>query len=709
MSSRENDFKLTEYDLSGFGNFEYIKHFADEMPGGFFIYRATGNEDILYANDAMVRIFGCDTMREFREWTGNSFRGIVHPDDLDAVEKSIAEQIQNSQYDLDYVEYRIICKDGGIRWVDDYGHFVENDEGGIFYVFIGDATEKKNRLMEERLAWQKESSQREEKWKNQVEVYSKELESISREHFRRLEVIEGLSIDYASILYVDLREDWIRTYRLSEQFQALFGEEKKLSGVRQCMERYIDRWVHPEDREMFLDAIAPENIGKKLFNRNAFQIHYRILVEGREAYRQMHVVNVGKEPQITQVVLGTRSVDNEVRHELEQRRVLEEALEQAKAANVAKNAFLANMSHDLRTPMNAIMGFAQLARQHRDDPEKVRGCMDGIEESGKLLLQLFDDVLEITKIESEQIRIEESEGNLGEIIDHVCSEVQPKALAKKISLACSASGIKHHDVFVDAEKLTEILMHLVRNALKYTREGGNVWVTAEETKRLSDNYAIYRFVVEDTGIGISEKFIPHIFEPFEREKNTTMSGVQGTGLGLAITKNIIDRMGGTIETASKVGQGSRFTVTLSFRLNHMHDKSEERRESTLDRLRRGQKILLVEDNEINREIEVELLRCAGFQVDTAVDGNMAANAVRNSMPGDYALVLMDIQMPVVDGYQAARLIRSIPDPELSGIPIVALSANAFDEDRRQSIKSGMNAHMAKPVNMPRLIELLEEL
>lgn len=709
MSSRENDFKLTEYDLSGFGNFEYIKHFADEMPGGFFIYRATGNEDILYANDAMVRIFGCDTMREFREWTGNSFRGIVHPDDLDAVEKSIAEQIQNSQYDLDYVEYRIICKDGGIRWVDDYGHFVENDEGGIFYVFIGDATEKKNRLMEERLAWQKESSQREEKWKNQVEVYSKELESISREHFRRLEVIEGLSIDYASILYVDLREDWIRTYRLSEQFQALFGEEKKLSGVRQCMERYIDRWVHPEDREMFQDAIAPENIGKKLFNKNVFQIHYRILVEGREAYRQMHVVNVGKEPQVTQVVLGTRSVDNEVRHELEQRRVLEEALEQAKAANVAKNAFLANMSHDLRTPMNAIMGFAQLARQHRDDPEKVRGCMDGIEESGKLLLQLFDDVLEITKIESEQIRIEESEGNLGEIIDHVCSEVQPKALAKKISLACSASGIKHHDVFVDAEKLTEILMHLVRNALKYTREGGNVWVTAEETKRLSDNYAIYRFVVEDTGIGISEKFIPHIFEPFEREKNTTMSGVQGTGLGLAITKNIIDRMGGTIETASEVGQGSRFTVTLSFRLNHMHDKNEERRESTLDRLRRGQKILLVEDNEINREIEVELLRCAGFQVDTAVDGNMAANAVRNSMPGDYALVLMDIQMPVVDGYQAARLIRSIPDPELSGIPIVALSANAFDEDRRQSIKSGMNAHMAKPVNMPRLIELLEEL
>ncbi len=709
MNGREQELQLNEQILSKLENFEQVRHFADEMPGGFFIYRADGNEDILYANDAMLRIFACDTMEEFREWTGNSFRGIVHPDDLDAVEESIVEQIRNSQFDLDYVEYRIIRRDGEVRWVDDYGHFVDNGVGGIFYVFIGDATEKKNRLKAERLAWQAESIQREEKWKSQVEVYSRELESISQEHFRRLGVIEGLSIDYASILYVDLKEDWIRSYRLSEQFRELFGEERTLSGVTACMERYIEHWVHPEDRAMFRNVIAPENIGKKLVNRNAFQLHYRILVEGHEAYRQMHVVNVGKEPQATQIVLGTRSVDNEVRHELEQRRVLEEALEQAKAANVAKNAFLANMSHDLRTPMNAIMGFAQLARQHREDPKKVQGCMDGIEESGKLLLQLFDDVLEITKIESEQIRIEESEGNLGAIVGKVFADAENRAFAKDISLSCSVSGVKHGDVYVDAEKLSEILTHLVRNAIKYTREGGNVWITAEEIKRLSDNYAIYRFVVEDSGIGIGEDFLPHIFEPFEREKNTTMSGVQGTGLGLAITKNIVDRMGGTIEVASEVGEGSRFTVTLSFRLNHMHDRDKERRESTLDRLRRGQKILLVEDNEINREIEVELLRCAGFQVDTAVDGNMAANAVRNSLPGEYALVLMDIQMPVVDGYQAARLIRSIPDPELSGIPIVALSANAFDEDRRKSIRSGMNAHMAKPVNMPRLIELLEEI
>ena len=740
MDSHERNSELMEYILSGLGNYEQtdeevrraleergeeelwpmieayrmncasqVRRFADEMPGGFFIYRADGNEDILYANDALLRIFGCDNMADFLAWTRNSFRGMVHPDDLDEVEKSIAEQIRESRYDLDYVEYRIIRRDGEIRWVDDYGHFIKYGEGGLFYVFIGDATEKRKRLAQERLIWQRESTQREEKWKSQAEVYSKELESISREHFRRLEVIEGLSIDYASILYVDLKEDRIRAYRLSEQFQTLFGEEKTLSGVRQCMESYISRWVHPEDQEMFRDSIAPDKVGKMLANRNAFQIHYRILVEGHEAYRQMYVVNVGSEAQVAQIVLGTRSVDNEVRHELEQRRVLEEALEQAKAANVAKNAFLANMSHDLRTPMNAIMGFAQLARQHRDDPEKVRGCMDGIEESGKLLLQLFSDVLEITKIESEQVRIEESEGDLEELVGKVCEDWRDIALTKKLSLSCSLSGIRHKNIYADMGKLGEVLTHLVRNALKYTEEGGNVWVTAEETKRLSDDYAIYRFIVEDTGIGIGADFIPHIFEPFEREKNTTMSGVQGTGLGLAITKNIVDRMGGTIEAASEPGKGSRFTVTLSFRLNHMHDKGRERRESTLDRLRRGQKILLVEDNEINREIEVELLRCAGFLVDTASDGNMAANAVRNSLPGEYALVLMDIQMPVVDGHQAARLIRSIPDPELSGIPIVALSANAFDEDRRQSIRSGMNAHMAKPVNMPRLIELLEEI
>ncbi len=709
MSSREQELQINELILARLENFEQVRHMADEMPGGFFIYRADGNEDILYANDAMLRIFGCDTMEEFRDWTGNSFRGIVHPDDLEAVETSIAEQIRDSRYDLDYVEYRIIRRDGEVRWVDDYGHFLENGGVGIFYVFIGDATEKKNRLMEERLTLQQESRQREEKWKSQAEVYSRELESISREHFRRKRVIEGLSIDYASILYVDLTEDWIWAYRLSEQFRVLFGEEEQLPGVASCMERYMEKWVHPEDRELFREAVAPENIGKKLAHRNAFQLHYRILVEGREAYRQMHVVNVGQGAQATQIVLGARSVDNEVRHELEQRRVLEEALEQAKAANVAKNAFLANMSHDLRTPMNAIMGFAQLARQHREDPEKVRGCMDGIEESGKLLLQLFDDVLEITKIESEQVRIEEAAANLEDIVGKAKEDVDSLAAAKNISLSCSLSGVRHFDIFADAEKLSQVLAHLLFNAVKYTREGGSIWVTAEEIRQLSDNYAIYRFVVEDTGIGIGEDFRPHIFEPFEREKNTTMSGVQGTGLGLAITKNIIDRMGGTIEVASEVGKGSRFTVTLSFRLNHLQGREQEHRESTLDRLRKGQKILLVEDNEINREIEVELLRCAGFLVDTASDGNMAANAVRNSLPGEYALVLMDIQMPVVDGYQAARLIRGIPDPELSGIPIVALSANAFDEDRRQSIRSGMNAHMAKPVNMPRLIELLEEI
>lgn len=686
-----------------------LKSFADEMPGGFFIYRATGGEELLYANDAMLRLFCCDTMEEFREWTGNSFRGIVHPEDLDMVESSIVEQIRDSRYDLDYVEYRIIRRDGEVRWVDDYGHFVDTEDGGIFYVFIGDATEKKARLTAERAALQNESIRREEKWKNQAEVYSRELETISQEHFRHLEVIEGLSIDYASILYVDLKEDMICVYRLGEQFRPLFGGKSRIDGVMDFFGRYISLWVHPEDQEMLRRMLSTDNIRKKLSNRNAFQLHFRILVENREAYRQLHVVNVGKGPQVTQVVLGFRSVDNEVRHELEQRRVLEVALEQAKTANIARNAFLANMSHDLRTPLNAIMGYTQLVQRHMDSPEMIREYIDGIESSGKLLLQLLSDVLEITKIESDQIHIEETECGLREIVGEVYNETLPFAQAKSIAVSCDVSGLEHPDVYADGGKLKEVLAHLAKNAVKYTLKGGTVSITAEETRRLSGDYAVYRFVVEDTGIGIGRDFLPHLFEPFEREKNTTQSGVEGTGLGLAITKNIVDKMGGIIEVSSEQDRGSRFTVTLSFRLIQRRGSTDERRETTLDRLRSGQKILLVEDNEINLEIEVELLRLSGFRVDTAVNGKIAVDMVKNSRPGEYALILMDIQMPVMDGNQAAQEIRRLTDPRLAGLPIVALSANAFDEDRKRSMKSGMNAHLSKPVNMARLTELLDEL
>ncbi len=737
---RTSDYQLTEYLQSIFENFgqqdqeilemleEYqktelwplveaykqnsarqIKRFADEMPGGFFIYRAVGNEELLYVNDAMLHIFCCDSVSEFRKWTGNSFRGIVHPDDLEEVERSIAEQIENSRLDLDYVEYRIIRKDGEVRWVEDYGHFVHNSEGGIFYVFISDATEKKNRLAEERLAWQDESRRKEKEWENRIKVYSDELEMISGEHLRRLEVIEGLSIDYASIFYLDLRRDWIQAYRLGPLFRPQFAQTDQLSGIRKCFAAFIDMWVHPEDRELVRKVTSPEYIRRKLSDRNAVQHHYRVLVEGREAYQQLYIVNVGKETQVAQVVMGFRNVDNEVRHELEHRKVLETTLEQAKAANIARNTFLANMSHDLRTPMNAIAGFTELAKKHKDEPEKVLEYLNRIEDSGKLLLQLLSDVLEFTKIESDQIHIEETACSLLEIAEKVCAAASPRARLRGIAFSGDMTGLVHPDVYVDGNKLEEILTHLVYNAIKYTLRGGSVWLTVSEIKRLSNDYAVYRFVVEDTGIGIGEEFLPYVFEPFEREKNTTLSGVQGTGLGLAITRNIVDRMGGVIEAASEVDQGSRFTVTLSLRLNREEEAGKEYTGNTLDRLRSGQKILLVEDNEINREIEVELLCSAGFQVDTAQDGSVAVDMVQRSRPNEYALILMDIQMPVMDGHQAAQAIRKLEDPYLAGIPIIALSANAFDEDRKRSMKSGMNAHLAKPVDMNRLIELIGEI
>lgn len=248
-------------------------------------------------------------------------------------------------------------------------------------------------------------------------------------------------------------------------------------------------------------------------------------------------------------------------------------------------------------------------------------------------------------------------------------------------------------------------MHLSNNAIKYTRDGGMVDISLIELERLPNDHIVCQFTVEDTGIGIGEEFLGHIFEPFEREKNTTLSGVHGTGLGLTIVKNITEMMGGRIEVKSTAGKGSRFTVTLRLRIQEQPLSISDDNENTLSQLM-NHKILLVEDNEINLEIETEILQGLGFVIETAVNGSIAVEKIKEAGPGEFALVLMDIQMPVMDGLQATQLIRKIDNPELATIPIIALSANAFESDRKMSIESGMNAHLTKPIDVPLLLETL---
>ena len=662
-----------------------VKKFMDGIPGGFFIYHADGDEQLIYANRSMLRIFNCETLQEFRELTGNSFRGIVHPEDLEAVEKSIWEQIAHSQYDLDYVEYRIIQKGGQIRWIEDYGHFLHSETiGDVFYVFAADATEKRNRIQEEKESF---------------------VNGIQQEYLRRLEIIEGLSVNYESIQYADLDTDRLRPYRLSERTEHQMDKEFEVYSLSRFITDYVRTWVFPDDRSLVTQTISPSSLRKRLADTASFYINYRVLMDGESQYLQLRIARVGNKNPISRIVMGARRVDDEIRHEMEQKLILEDALRQVKFANAAKTSFLSNMSHDILTPLNAIIGYTALARNHLSDLDKASEYLTKIENSSGLLLHLISDVLEISRIESGNMQIEEEPFLLDSLLQELKAAALPKAEAKQISFSVHDAGIRHRKVCADQQKLMQILMHLVSNAIKYTKKNGTVRILVSEPEDSPNDYAIYQFEVEDNGIGISPEAQKHIFEPFERVKNTTLSGVIGTGLGLTIARNLAEMLGGTISLKSTLQKGSTFTLTMGLRLPEDAVSGLDQGNSAAGMLN-GRKILLAEDNEINREIEVELLQEQGFFIDTAENGKIAVDMIAASDPGDYALVLMDIQMPVMDGHEATRAIRRLPDPALSRIPIVALSANSFEEDRKQSRESGMNAHLAKPVNLPELLELI---
>lgn len=652
-----------------------IIRFMDQMPGGFFIYRAGDGEEIIYANKAMLRIFQCDTMEEFRTHTGNSFRGLVHPDDLEAVEKSIWEQIAQSHHDLDYVEYRIIQKGGQIRWIEDYGHFIHSEiSGDIFYVFAGDATEKKKRQ--------------------------------EAEHMQRLEVIEGLSSNYDSILYVDLDADRVQPYRLSSRIEHMFDKRLPSCEYGSFFADYVRTWVHTEDQAMVAHTISPEQIRQKLIYTRTFYINYRTTENHEVQYLQLRVAGVGNGHHVSRIVLGARRVDEEIQYEIKQKKLFEDAWNQARQANITRTTFLSNMSHDMRTPLNAITGYTALARKHIQSPGMILDYLDKVDEAGDHLLRLVNHILEISRIESGAVEVVESEYPIGTIIEELRKNILPRAKAKEIDFSVDLSALMHPLVYCDKEKIVQILIYLCGNAVKYTENKGHVLLSVTEEREVAAGYAVYRFVVKDDGIGIDEKYLKRIFEPFERVSDTTSCGIYGTGLGLTLAQNLAEMMSGQLDVQSVPGQGSEFTFTLRLRFADGQEISYEEARNIVRACLDQRKILLVDDNELNLEIEEELLKEADLLVECAKNGQEAVELIAGSSPGTYALVLMDIQMPVLNGYEAARAIRRLPDPGQAGIPIIALSANAFEDDRRRSMESGMNAHLAKPLDMEALLELI---
>ena len=676
---------------------QQIKRFTDEMPGGFFIYRAdTGH--ILYANRALLQILGCETMQELVQLTGGTFQGLIHPEDRVGVEKSIDRQISHNSFDLDYVEYRIIRRDGSVCWVEDFGHYIETEKlGGVFYVFLADSTELRRRRAAEHAAILEEKLQKERELQEQAEQNSEFLEQMNDELVRRLELIEGLSADYETVFHADLEEDLIQPYRVSGREGFQFGRDLQVRPFAGFADEYTERWVHPEDRELFRRCLDPAYIREALGKQKSYHINYRILRDGEPEYVQALVVNVSPEEGVTQIMFGCRTVDEEVRLEKARAAILEDALQQAKLAGEARNTFLSNMSHDMRTPMNAIVGFTALAQRHLDDRERLKRDLERISEASGRLLGLVNDVLELSWLESGQVHIEETACAMPELAHEVWEEVRPHALEKGVELLLTPPETEHPRVWCDRPKLRQALVRMVESAVRRVSYGGRVELSLRE-RSATRAYGSYHFTADC--LGLEEALESSAFRPLER-RAVTAADTEGADLGLPIVKQIIELMGGAVEAESLPEDGGcRLTASLNLRL-------QEETAIHTAALRSGEgRVLVVEDNELNREIAVDLLEEAGFRVDTAEDGAVALEKVKSSHPGDYALILMDLRMPVMDGHSAARAIRALENPELAGVPIVALSANTFDEDRKQSAESGMNAHLAKPLDVDRLLELI---
>ena len=392
-----------------------------------------------------------------------------------------------------------------------------------------------------------------------------------------------------------------------------------------------------------------------------------------------------------------------LRVEEEQRARLEEAKEKAEAANRSKTSFLFNMSHDIRTPMNAIVGFTNMALKNIDDREKVLDSLQKTQKSSELLLSLINDILEMSRIESGKRELVLENGDLHDAFSHIDSVMLELAKAKDIDLTFEIRDVRDAHVLVDKTRFNRVLLNLGTNAIKYTQNGGQVRLTGTQLEREEGDTRYYQFTVSDNGMGMSEEFQQHMFEEFAREVNTTTSGIQGTGLGLSVTKAFVDIMGGTIQCESKLNQGTTFTVVFPFTIREATAEEADRDASQHDPSAKlkGKRVLLVEDNELNREIATDILQDeAGLVVETAEDGTVAVDLMRKMGANYVDFILMDIQMPYMNGYDATKAIRAMYPAK--HIPIIALSANAFAEDRQKSLEAGMDDHIEKPIEVAHL-------
>ena len=540
---------------------------------------------------------------------------------------------------------------------------------------------------------------------------------IQAENQLAAQVIEGLSVGYACIYLLNLNTGRMRAFHLKNSFFKGISDEigmleDETPDWHKVLETYADLYIIPEDRSIFLREIENQRIRERLAAEESFSVNYRCKAQGGGVvYVSMSVSRTKSDGQNERVVMAFRDVTEDTvafQRELAEKMETEWELQREKNANEVKSQFLFNVSHDIRTPMNAIMGFTALARRHMAEPERLEQYLDQVEESGNQLLGLIDDLLEMSKIEYGRVELKAEPCSLKEQIHLAIDLFKPEA-EKKHLIISDQLDLPDEEVLVDAARFRRIMGNLLSNAVKFTPPNGSVRVSARQKQVSESGYARYEFSVSDTGIGMSEAFMRKMYAAFEQEASSTKAGTKGTGLGLAIVKSLVDMMGGSLSVQSRKNQGATFTVDLPLKLGSHVPEETVKTENTADYRASGEhRVLLVEDIDINRMLAETILEDSGFLVDSVVDGCDAVEAIRNHPEWYYDLILMDIQMPVMNGYEATRAIRAINRPDIKSLPIIALSANAREEDKRMSMESGMNNHVAKPFDVANLITTINE-
>ena len=534
-----------------------------------------------------------------------------------------------------------------------------------------------------------------------------EQESIMREQ-KRLQIINALGQAYSIILLINIKKNMLEVIKFSDGVGHNLRKED-LSNAFQ--KEYIENMIAPSFQKNYIAFSDISTMESRLKEHDSLSCISQT-IKGAWIRSMIVPQKYDEKGNLSTVLLAISDVTEEKEHELEQDRILRNALSSAEHANRAKTAFLNNMSHDIRTPMNAIIGFTSLAAEHLDDREIIRNYLEKISKSGKHLLSLINDVLDMSRIESGSVKIEKTNVHLPDVLEDLKTIILESVHAKQQKLLIKMQEVVHKDIITDKLRLTQVLLNIISNAVKFTPVGGTVHILVEEKDSQKAGYAVYSFCIKDNGIGMSKEFQEHVFDSFARERTVTESGITGTGLGMAITKNIVDLMGGTIHLTSKQGEGSEFIVTLECELAN---KTVQDKQSSCPKAEKkhldysGKKVLLVEDNELNREIATEILKSLGLKVDCAADGMDAVEIMSSEAGNQYDLIFMDIQMPKMDGYTATREIRTLNDSKKANIPIIAMTANAFDEDRKKAIKAGMNGHIAKPIDVNVILQNLDRI